>query len=178
MFSDSLAVTISGGVPVLLANGFERSSTSSAAATPAQKRKKSGDGEKKKKKNTTTTAHDAAAAAPTTTPSSSMVKKKAPPLRLSQLSTAEYAANVGARLAVNVPEDEKEARVLEARDYRGIHLYADPQTGVVYKPDDIMAGVIDPRPLDPDLLARLGPWVPSTGLRVAAAAAIEDDDDE
>jgi hypothetical protein len=85
-------------------------------------------------------------------------------VRLAQQSTAEYAANVGATLAETVPEAQREARVLQARDYRGIHLFADPATGAVYDPDDIMARVIDPREIDPALLARLGPWVPSTGL--------------
>ena len=88
-------------------------------------------------------------------------KKK---VRLAQQSTAEYAANVGATLAESVPESQREARVLQARDYRGIHLFADPKTGAVYDPDDIIARVINPRELDPALLARLGPWVPSTGL--------------
>lgn len=155
-----------GGVPVL-ASGFD---AAAAHAPPPPVRNN------QKRKKTTPRAAKASATADAVT---TTMKKKAPPLlRLSQLSTAEYAANVGARLAVDVPEDEKEARVLEARDYRGIHLYADPQTGVVYKPDDIMAGVIDPRPLDPDLVARLGPWVPSTGLRAAATAMIDEDDDE
>jgi hypothetical protein len=165
MFSDSAVASaaVLSGVP-LLTSAFERSAAAPLSPPPLRG--------KGKRKNTGNTGGASKTAA-----THSTAKKKGPPLRLSQLSKAEYAGNVGAKLAADVPDDEKEARVLEARDYRGIHLYADPCTGVVYNPDDIMAGVIDPRPLDPDLVQRLGTWVPSTGLRVAAAAAAALDDD-
>lgn len=102
-------------------------------------------------------------------------------LRLCQMSTADFATNVGAILASSVPESKKEARLLVARDYRGIHLFADPCTGEVYNPDDIMGKVINPRTLDPDLVERLGPWVPSTGLGNGGGGGgelAEDDEDE
>ena len=107
-----------------------------------------------------------------------------PVLRLAQMSTAEFSANVGSILASSVPESEKVARILEARDYRGIHLFADPATGDVYNPDDIMAKVINPRVLDPETMAQLGPWVRSTGLGNAGGGGggggddDDDDDDE
>lgn len=102
------------------------------------------------------------------------------------MSTTEFASNVGATLASTVPDSEKEARTLEARDYRGIHLFADPLTGEVYNPDDIMAKVLNPRVLDADLVAQLGPWVRSTGLgnggkggtAFATGAGGGDDDDD
>lgn len=102
--------------------------------------------------------------------------KKKKKVRLAQQSTAEYAANIGATLADSVPESRREARVLHARDYRGIHLFADPTTGAVYDPDDIMARVLDPRELDPALVARLGPWVPSTGLSASGGVEVCGDD--
>lgn len=97
--------------------------------------------------------------------------------RLDHMSTAEYAANVGAQLACTVPDEHKMSRVLEARDYRGICLFADPATDVVYCPADVLAKVIDPRPLTPRTVARLGPWTPCTGLGPGAAVGEDDDED-
>ena len=133
--------------------------------------------------------HAAAAAATAKTAARSAKRTR----KIDQLSTAEYAANAGRRLASDLLADPQlapyvHARTLIAQDFRGIHLFADPDSGAVYAPDELMGKFIDPRPLSAEQVAQLGMCRVSTGLVIgpisddeeallAAAAAAADDDD-
>ena len=97
-------------------------------------------------------------------------------LKIDQLSTSEYADVAGKELASGFAADKIAPRVFLARDYSGIHLFADADTGDLYDPDEVMGKFVNPRVIDPAIVARLGPWKKSTGLVVSYGG--EEDDVE
>lgn len=96
------------------------------------------------------------------------------------LSDAEFVKHRGKRAAAAVDETGKVARCLEVRDYSGIHVFVDPLTDTVYNTADVLAGVLDPAPLDAALRRRLEAFrtAAAPGDPDPDAAAVPDDVDD